>query len=146
MDRDPVEELGIGDRIEIEPGVVVERRCFLATIASALAAVALPGTALAQAESDSLPVALGHNDFTIDQGFHQGVGQGAGEKDLMFGALLVTHKVAFLQWNNDKSLARLRRHDDPFRSALLAFKSSDLTGDQAVPSAPSILQGGRQEK
>jgi len=39
------EELPLGERIEIEPGVTVERRCFLKTAAVALGGVAAPGLA-----------------------------------------------------------------------------------------------------
>ena len=43
-----LEEMHNGDSIEVEPGLVVERRSFLALAAGALAAFAIPGTALAQ--------------------------------------------------------------------------------------------------
>ena len=44
MSMDPV-EMPIGESMEVEPGVVVERRCALKTIAVLLASVAIPEVA-----------------------------------------------------------------------------------------------------
>jgi hypothetical protein len=41
-------ELEIGETAEISPGVVVERRCFMRTVALAFSSLALPGLATAQ--------------------------------------------------------------------------------------------------
>jgi hypothetical protein len=43
-----IEELPLGEKAELSPGVIVERRCFLKTIALALSSVAIPGVAAAQ--------------------------------------------------------------------------------------------------
>lgn len=44
----PTAGLPIGETTEIQPGVVIERRCFLTLAAAALATIAAPGAALAQ--------------------------------------------------------------------------------------------------
>lgn len=52
-----IDELPIGESAEISPGVVVERRCFLTTLALAFSAIAIPGTAtagLAEASNERL--------------------------------------------------------------------------------------------
>lgn len=51
------EELPLGIRVETDPGVIVERRCFLKTAAIALGAVAVPGFAplrLGETDAESL--------------------------------------------------------------------------------------------
>jgi hypothetical protein len=45
MYEDWTEELTIGERTEVSPGVIVERRCFLTTIALALGSLAIPAKA-----------------------------------------------------------------------------------------------------
>jgi hypothetical protein len=40
-----IEEMEIGEAIEVSPGVVVERRCFMRTVALALISFAVPGVA-----------------------------------------------------------------------------------------------------
>jgi hypothetical protein len=47
MNEPEIDELPIGERAEIAPGVVVERRCFLTTLALAFGTLAIPGTATA---------------------------------------------------------------------------------------------------
>ena len=42
------EELEIGETAEISPGVLVERRCFMKTLALAFGSISLPGVATAQ--------------------------------------------------------------------------------------------------
>lgn len=42
------EEIEIGETAEISPGVLVERRCFMKTIALAFSSIAIPGVATAQ--------------------------------------------------------------------------------------------------
>jgi hypothetical protein len=50
------EQLAEGESVEVEPGVVVERRSFLTLAATALAALTLPGSALAQTRDRSTPL------------------------------------------------------------------------------------------
>jgi len=47
------EDLEIGESAEIAPGVLVERRCFLKTVALSFGAVALPGMAKLASKSDA---------------------------------------------------------------------------------------------
>ena len=51
------EELEIGESLEVAPGVVVERRCFLKSVALTFGSLALPGIAtahLARASNERL--------------------------------------------------------------------------------------------
>jgi hypothetical protein len=43
-----IEELEIGETAEVSPGIIVERRCFLQSVALALGALSIPGVATAQ--------------------------------------------------------------------------------------------------
>lgn len=48
MEREVMpEDLEIGERTEVSPGVIVERRCFLQSVAVALGAISIPGVATA---------------------------------------------------------------------------------------------------
>lgn len=51
-----LEELPIGETLETDPGVVVERRCFLKVATVALASVALPGSAVAKLADSNEPL------------------------------------------------------------------------------------------
>lgn len=52
MYEDWTEELPIGETAEVSPGVTVERRCFLTTVALALGALAIPATATEKFATD----------------------------------------------------------------------------------------------
>lgn len=51
MEPDQLTNLEIGETTEISPGVVVERRCFMKSLAVALGSLAIPGTAMARLAS-----------------------------------------------------------------------------------------------
>src|SRR4030095_9212720 len=56
------EELEIGEKAEISPGGLVERRCFLKTMALAFSSIPLPGVAAAQLARTSDP-RLSYEEF-----------------------------------------------------------------------------------
>jgi hypothetical protein len=47
-DEGTIEELEIGETVEVSPGVIVERRCFLKSVALAIGTLSIPGVATAQ--------------------------------------------------------------------------------------------------
>lgn len=57
---DSVDELPLGEEVEVSPGVYVERRSFLSTVALAFGAAALPGVAMAQ------PVKPSHEPYSLE--------------------------------------------------------------------------------